>query len=170
MELIKPFVKYSKMYRHTTDKRVRRFIYNSWCAEAQQAATAAMTTSQPISNLCAFCYTVNDTATFCTHCLFPLACDEEFGTYCLLSVCYHESSNNCVAASRSHRTVYRQRLKMTWYEYERSGKTYHIAHSECFQCKRSTKSSFGAQYTYFNDNMFCSNCMFPLFTIKNHLS
>lgn len=162
MELIKPFVKYSKLYRRSKDDGARQLIYNSWCNEIEKTCSASPRQSLRGNAHCNFCYTINEQEQqFCTQCFFPLFGDEELATYCMLSVCYYET----ICESSSHRTVYRQRLKMTWYEHERSGKVYEVIHPKCYQCKRANQN-VNAKFTYFNDNMFCSTCMFPLFVIS----
>ncbi|AUV65384.1 hypothetical protein [Alphabaculovirus myunipunctae] len=169
MELIKPFIRYSKMYRRATDERVKSFIYDKWSDEVNVVAAVDSSSSSSKMQMCGYCHTSAATA-FCDICLFPLAaaCDEELATYCLLSVCYFESV--CASASAtttSHRIVYRQRLKMTWYEHERPGKVYRVIYRKCFQCKRLTNDNVDDTYIYFDDSMFCSNCMFPLFQIHD---
>ncbi|AIZ48673.1 asb116 [Agrotis segetum nucleopolyhedrovirus B] len=181
MELIIPFLKYSKLYRQTTENEVlRQLIYRKWFTDIKSSSTTTTlstttttigtTTTTPVLPRCEFCHesaTTPPQQQFCEHCLFPLyGFDEELTTYCLLSVCYFESSNHCNGNhEESHRIVYQQRLKMTWYEYERPGKLYEICHRRCFQCHRKTLN-VGDEFTYFCDLMFCSNCMFPLFNIK----
>ncbi|AAM95123.1 hypothetical protein HaMNV_gp130 [Helicoverpa armigera multiple nucleopolyhedrovirus] len=163
MELIKPFIKYSQLYRHTKDDNARRLIYKNWCSEIGETRVQSTLMVSRNNAKCDYCYNVNDQQQqFCTQCFFPLSGnDTEFMTYCLLSVCYFET--NC--ESLCHRTVYRQRLKMIWYEYERSDKVYEIVHSKCYQCQRINEN-VNAKYTYFNDEMFCITCMFPLFVIQ----
>ncbi|AIE47774.1 ac52-like protein [Peridroma alphabaculovirus] len=158
MELIKPFVKYSRMYRRTTDSGVKQSIYNQWRGEVRQHVDELDDARE--QRLCGFCYAPHTAAhRFCTQCLFPLR-DEEFITYCMLSVCYYETSCD----SPTHRNVYRQRLKMTWYEHERQNKLYEVAHRRCIQCRQLCRN-VGAKFTYFNDKMFCSKCLFPMFIV-----
>jgi hypothetical protein len=170
MELIKPFIKYSKLYRHATDKRVKTLIYEKWHEEVKRSmSTLVNDTIGADVVMCIFCYKLNtvtdisDTehcVSFCLHCFFPLLCNDEFITYCMLSVCYYESS--CTAPS--HRTVYRQRLKMTWYEHEQPGKMYDVVYRKCVQCNLYNEN-VGKSFSYFNELLFCYNCMFPLFII-----
>lgn len=170
MELIKPFLKYSKLYRQTTSPSVRHAIYYKWYNEIKPFCGVRSATDTMIATRCIFCHENlerhDKQRRFCKHCLFPLyGFDEELITYCLLSVCYYEGSSSLSYSSEeSHRTVYRQRLKMTWYEFERMGKLYEVHYPHCLQCHRKT-ASVGAKFTYFNDLMFCSHCMFPLFNI-----
>lgn len=171
MELIKPFLKYSRLYRSTSSKskNVRKFIYKLWSKETECMRAALKNTHHRQRGAkCLFC---NEEETggdndivFCKHCFFPrLGMDEEFATYCLLSACFYESNGNGLD-NDSQRTVYMQRLKMTWYDYERLGKLYEVSYPQCYQCHGQTHN-VGAKFTYFNDAMFCNNCMFPLFNI-----
>ncbi|QNV47832.1 ac52-like protein [Alphabaculovirus altersperidaniae] len=178
MELIKPFLKYSRLYRSASNKNVCKFIYKLWSDETQYmrndknlSFSHLMTNS--IEEKCVFCTetidgsVVGNSVLFCNHCFFPqIGMDEEFATYCLLSVCFYESNinGNDDDETSSQRTVYKQRLKMTWYNYERLGKIYKVSCFKCHQCHHKT-DNVGAKFTYFSDNMFCNNCMFPLFNI-----
>ncbi|QAT90396.1 hypothetical protein KM622_gp110 [Spodoptera exempta nucleopolyhedrovirus] len=168
MELIKPFLKYSKLYRQTADANVRRRIFNQWSFETNYRSAVA-NCSCVATIRCIFCHEYSlqcsEKEQFCTHCLFPLAggADEEWVTYCLSSICFYESDTS----EESHRTVYKQRLKMIWYEYERYDKVYEIIYFKCQQCNSDTSSSIvGLKFIYFTDVMFCMNCLFPLFKIK----
>lgn len=159
MELIKPFLKYSKLYRNISDEAVRQLIYSTWCSQQQQ--------QEKISSvlMCMYCHAnvrTDDKRQYCDQCLFPLyADDDEVALYCLLSICFYESST-CNADS--HRIVYRQRIKMTWYEHESHDKVYIVCHAKCLQCRQKIQN-VGARYTYFDERMFCKNCMFPLFNV-----
>ena len=169
MALVKPFVRYSRLYRLTKDSNVKRIIYANWYREIAHltSLTAPVLLAKCAAGQCGFCYSVANefNCTFCKNCLFPInhvdRTNDELFTYCMLSVCYFET----FCASVSHRTVYKQRLKMTWYEYECANKTYATTHPKCYQCKRKN-SNVTAAYTYFNDKMFCNTCLFPLFDIK----
>ncbi|ACI47482.1 unknown [Spodoptera litura nucleopolyhedrovirus II] len=171
MELIKPFLKYSRLYRSTTSKsrNVRKFIYKLWSRETQYIRDddTLKSNNSRIRIKCLFCNEEGEDDIFCKHCFFPqLGMDEEFATYCLLSACFYESNGGGGGGGdvESQRTVYLQRLKMTWYDHERLGKAYEVSYPKCFQCHTRTHN-VGAKFTYFNDAMFCSNCMFPLFNI-----
>nr|QKO28995.1 hypothetical protein [Spodoptera exigua multiple nucleopolyhedrovirus] len=172
MELIKPFLKYSRIYRSTTaesSKSVRKFIYKLWSKETECIRAALKNHHHHQTQYyakCLFCNEAGDSDddVFCKYCFFPrLGIDEEFATYCLLSACFYESNGNGID-NNSQRTVYMQRLKMTWYDYERLGKLYEVSYPQCYQCHSKT-NNVGAKFTYFNDAMFCNNCMFPLFNI-----
>lgn len=170
MELIKPFLKYSRPYRSSTNKNVRRSIHRQWSKETTKLIRDNAELMPPQEERCVFCNeTTNAKMVFCKYCFFPQmgqVDDEEFITYCLLSVCYYEESNDELAESivSSQRTVYKQRLKMTWYDHERMGKTYEVIYPQCCQCNSKTQN-LGTTFIYFDERMFCINCMFPLFQI-----
>ncbi|QEI03477.1 hypothetical protein [Spodoptera cosmioides nucleopolyhedrovirus] len=171
MELIKPFLKYSRLYRSTSSKskNVRKFIYKLWTKETQYIRNDETLKGSTTIIKCLFCNEETEDNIFCTHCFFPqFGMDEEFATYCLLSACFYESNSGSFGGSdadvESQRTVYLQRLKMTWYDHERLGKLYEVSYPKCYQCHTRTHN-VGAKFTYFDDAMFCSNCMFPLFNI-----
>nr|AIW01521.1 hypothetical protein [Spodoptera frugiperda multiple nucleopolyhedrovirus] len=177
MELIIPFLHYSKLYRLATSENVRRLIYDQWSKDTTNITRDLSSTKAVSSSTnCVFChekFNQDKDRYFCDFCFFPrTGVDEEFATYCLLSVCYYETAGEIVddnngTESSSQRVVYRQRLKMTWYNYERIGKMYEVLYPQCYQCKSLTRN-LGAKFYYFDDRMFCDNCMFPLFIIILH--
>ncbi|AAF33638.1 ORF109 [Spodoptera exigua multiple nucleopolyhedrovirus] len=99
MELIKPFLKYSRIYRSTTaesSKSVRKFIYKLWSKETECIRAALKNHHYHQTQYyakCLFCNEAGDSDddVFCKYCFFPrLGIDEEFATYCLLSACFYE--------------------------------------------------------------------------------
>ncbi|ABF47373.1 ac52-like protein [Clanis bilineata nucleopolyhedrovirus] len=98
MELIKPFLKYSKQFRACDDFNRKAKIFEKWSIEAESAVMATNTQHSLDNNgsndnepcektrvftqiecplrrgfkVCDFCCHVNTNATFCKECLFPL--------------------------------------------------------------------------------------------------
>ncbi|ADB84384.1 hypothetical protein [Apocheima cinerarium nucleopolyhedrovirus] len=173
MELIKPFVKYSKDYRECEDVYKKAQIYNQWYCET----TLAIAETKKRNNdcdVCDFCYAnVIKNSVVCHQCLFPLRTNfihEELAMYTLLSVCYYEENylKNTFQDDNS-RNIWKQRLVMTWKMYnncENDNKIYNVTQDKCIQCGNANYCIDDRfEKKFFNFNLFCETCLFPLFQI-----
>ncbi|UJZ89053.1 ac52 [Erannis ankeraria nucleopolyhedrovirus] len=175
MELIKPFVKYSKNYRECDDVNKKAQIYNRWHCEATLVVAAkSIEDCNNDCDVCDFCYAnVIKNSVVCRHCLFPLRTnfiDEELAMYTLLSVCYYEENyikNNF--QDQNSRNVWKQRLIMTWKMYDNcvnENKIYNVTQDKCMQCGDANSCIDGRfEKRNFSFNLFCKTCLFPLFQI-----
>ncbi|AJD80731.1 hypothetical protein [Pseudoplusia includens SNPV IE] len=108
MELIKPFVKYSRLYRTANDNIRKELVYRRWWCEIRKTMPPMNTTIKRSdsggsdssveeiipNNFFVFCFTTNkESRLCCNQCLFPLECNEheELINYIIISVCYYES-------------------------------------------------------------------------------
>nr|QGW49173.1 hypothetical protein [Chrysodeixis includens nucleopolyhedrovirus]QGW49453.1 hypothetical protein [Chrysodeixis includens nucleopolyhedrovirus]QGW49593.1 hypothetical protein [Chrysodeixis includens nucleopolyhedrovirus]QGW49873.1 hypothetical protein [Chrysodeixis includens nucleopolyhedrovirus]QGW50013.1 hypothetical protein [Chrysodeixis includens nucleopolyhedrovirus] len=109
MELIKPFIKYSRLYRTANDNIRKELVYRRWWCEIRKTMPPMNTTIKrsdsggsdssveeiiPNNFFCNFCFTTNkESRLCCNQCLFPLECNEheELINYIIISVCYYES-------------------------------------------------------------------------------
>ncbi|AAY83971.1 ORF-40 peptide [Chrysodeixis chalcites nucleopolyhedrovirus] len=114
MELIKPFIKYSRLYRTANDTVRKELVYRRWWCEIKK--TLVMNTIKRSDSggsdssvedncrilynnfFCKFCFTLNNKESHlcCAQCLFPLddsSENEELINYIVISVCYYESIN-----------------------------------------------------------------------------
>nr|AIX47891.1 hypothetical protein [Lymantria dispar multiple nucleopolyhedrovirus]QCQ67304.1 hypothetical protein [Lymantria dispar multiple nucleopolyhedrovirus]QCQ67464.1 hypothetical protein [Lymantria dispar multiple nucleopolyhedrovirus]QIT08099.1 hypothetical protein [Lymantria dispar multiple nucleopolyhedrovirus] len=176
MELIKPFVKYSRAYRTSANSAAKNKILHEWAKEIDGCRRAE--TDRRF--FCDFCQVLCDETAICAcrHCFFPRCTsrlDQELSTYALLSVCYWELQES-ERRSRDARTVWLERIKFTWITYEDSDKVYipNAARGDnelvCVQCqrlidRRACEQFHDAPCQDFNVNLFCSHCLFPLFDI-----
>lgn len=167
MELIKPFVKYSRTYRFCDDVSSKSEIFSCWYKEAN----VALQTYVGNTVICDFCYTDNVNTLYCRQCLFPLfyskLIDKELIIYSLLSVCYWESNEETAIYETAHvsQIIWRERIKITWKMYENiDNKLYKITSNKCIQCEQKCyiQNFKTNKFTY---DLFCSKCLFPLFEI-----
>nr|AOL56477.1 hypothetical protein [Chrysodeixis includens nucleopolyhedrovirus] len=108
MELIKPFVKYSRLYRTANDNIRKELVYRRWWCEIRKTMPPMNTTIKRSdsggsdssveeiipNNFFVICFTTNkESRLCCNQCLFPLECNEheELINYIIISVCYYES-------------------------------------------------------------------------------
>nr|ANS70935.1 hypothetical protein [Lymantria dispar multiple nucleopolyhedrovirus] len=188
MELIKPFVKYSRAYRTSDDSSLKNKIKTQIEIElgTDQQQHQQQQHNHRNSFFCDFCQAFAGAARFCNRCFFPkceTALDQELATYALLSVCYWEL-NEHERESHNARTVWLERIKFTWIMHENNeDKVYRANDSSpvCVQCQRfceqsppsspssltpsTTTDTDNGQSTTFDENLFCPHCLFPTFYI-----
>ncbi|QWO71572.1 AC52-like protein [Orgyia pseudotsugata single capsid nuclopolyhedrovirus] len=189
MELIKPFVKYSKTYRTCSDSSLKNKIYDLWNEAASLRLNDFVVDDddrsvQPVdtcstAEVCDFCFAdIENCRLACRQCLFPCCEDKEIATYSLLSVCFYEENHeNLQARLRANdpesmqvqHAVWVRRLELAWKLHERANKTYTIVHEECVQCETPV-SCLGHTTCVFDYKLFCEKCLFPLFVINNTTS
>nr|QBI90261.1 hypothetical protein [Trichoplusia ni single nucleopolyhedrovirus] len=127
MELIKPFIKYSRLYRTTGDTIRKELVYRRWWSEIKKTKAIHSTINRSDSGgsdssmednsgviihnnfFCQFCFTSNkELRLCCSQCLFPLDCseNEELVNYIIISVCYYESINMSGCGSNGNNNCY----------------------------------------------------------------
>ncbi|QHB21687.1 ac52 [Artaxa digramma nucleopolyhedrovirus] len=173
---------YNKWIDDTTKTTHESAIVDRLIASSFTLTTVAARRSDSVDEdsgaaSCEFCYAAASFTTFmcCDKCLYPFCkriMDEELATYSLLSVCFYEENEMEIlkdACSITKYVVWSQRLRFTWQLHQNSNdknKFYKIVHKKCIQCNRRT-SLLGFTTQTFNLNLFCQQCMFPLFCIEN---
>ncbi|AXS67702.1 ac52-like protein [Cryptophlebia peltastica nucleopolyhedrovirus] len=166
MNLIEPFIKYSKLYKKLTDPTVRTQFFDQCNERLASFKEPFMRQSSCAVSVCDYCFTDNSGTELCKNCLFPvciLKTDKEFSMYCLLSVCYWEM--NMHEVSENDYTVWNARVKMAWTLHETHDKIYKVDIEQCLQCE-SCVSDSELVTKKFNYDLFCRRCLFPLFQIN----
>ncbi|AKR17348.1 hypothetical protein [Urbanus proteus nucleopolyhedrovirus] len=167
MELIKPFLKYSKLYRTSGDKLTKQKIYNKWFNEIKYYTMTSLDAH------CEYCFKFNqNNIGFCQECLYPLnqmyPTIEDILTYCLLSVCFYETTKNDTKQNGDILNlykIYQERIKVahsTFVSQKNFYKRYVIVDEICAQCK-NFNYKHTKMYNDFSLELFCNYCLFPLF-------
>ncbi len=173
MELIKPFVQYSRSYRIAGDEQEKSTIFKQWCLAIGKLPVSS-DDSTCTEDFCDFCYSRQTYTSFCLECLFPLPSrchdriiNQELFTYSVISVCFYELLLNSTTTSNIDRLVWQERIKFTWRMHESmTTKLYKVDCVQCFQCRTSSSENLcDIYYNSFSLKLFCVNCLFPLFTI-----
>ncbi|QEI03659.1 hypothetical protein [Rachiplusia nu nucleopolyhedrovirus] len=179
MELIKPFIRYSRLYRITVDEQEKSEIFNQWTRAVGDQSNHQLLSSSELAT-CEFCYTKQHTKSsqFCGKCFFPLSLEKNIGqelsTYSIISVCFYEQlldeqENYTDITCSTNRLVWQERLRFTWCMYESTSKLYKIDLLQCIQCCAAVHCKQynlrEVYYSSFSFNLFCKYCLFPLFKI-----
>ncbi|ADD73759.1 ORF50 [Lymantria xylina nucleopolyhedrovirus] len=178
MELIKPFVKYSRAYRTCGDSTAKNKILHDWVKEV--GGCQRSDADRQSNFFCDFCQALCDEIAICAcrHCFFPRCTsrlEQELTTYALLSVCYWELQES-ERRSPNVRTVWLERIKFMWITHEDPDKVYRFNATRsdnelvCVQCQhpidyRVYKHFESKSHNSFNVNLFCPHCLFPIFDI-----
>ncbi|QED40564.1 hypothetical protein [Chrysodeixis includens nucleopolyhedrovirus] len=172
MELIKPFIQYSRLYRFSQNERERQRIFNSWSQVTNYTGASSLST---LSNqTCDFCYKIQNGVRFCSGCLFPLVLPEndivqELSAYSIVSACFYEAVFNLESKDVTViRPVWEQRIHFVWCMYDTSNKLCKIDNAEsCVQCglrrNDDEKNNDSLFYNCFSFDLFCKQCLFPMF-------